>query len=250
MKDNEKINQYIKEYKLENVFPESLREHLIIHRFEPNEALCLQGEEPHYLYMLVKGKVKVYTTSLEGKTLLLSFNTPFGFIGEIECVRGGENLNTVTAVTQVETVAFHKRWLSQYGEEAPFLRFLLDMVTQKFYLKSLSLSFNLMHPVEVRLASYLLSVSTEEELESHSHVSIESLKDVANLIGTSYRHLNRVLRGFCSTGLVERSRGLLIVRDWKGLSDVAGRNIYEIGIRRELNYDSRHHDGFGSRFVD
>lgn len=230
--DMDRINQYFNQFGLEDVFPEPLRQHLAIYRFEPEEALCLQGGEPQFLFLLVQGKVKVYTTSTEGKTLLISFTTPLGVIGEIECLRGRENLNTVTAVSSVETIGVHKRWLSQYGEEASFLRFLLDMVSEKFYMKSISLSSNLLYPVEVRLASYLLSVSFDDEKGSYPGVSMANIKDTANLIGTSYRHLNRVLQSFCSSGLVERKRGTLVVKDRKGLTAVAGRNIYEREERR------------------
>lgn len=231
--DMERLNQYFSHFGLDGVFPESLRQRLTLYRFEPEEALCLQGEEPQFLFLLVQGKVKVYTTSTEGKTLLINFTIPLGVIGEIECLRGRENLNTVTAVTPVETIGVHKRWLSQYGEETSFLRFLLDMVTEKFYKKSISLSSILLYPVEVRLASYLLSVSYWDEKEPYSRVSMWNIKDTANLIGTSYRHLNRVLQSFCSAGLVERRRGTLVVIDRKGLTAVAGRNIYESGERRE-----------------
>jgi CRP-like cAMP-binding protein len=231
--DMERINPYISYFELEDVFPQSLRQHLTLYRFEPEEALCLQGEEPQFLFLLVQGKVKVYTTSTEGKTLLINFTTPLGVIGEIECLKGRENLNTVTAVSPVEAIGIHKRWLSQYGEEASFLRFLLDMVTEKFYIKSISLSSSLLYPVEVRLASYLLSVSYRDENELYARIRMWNMKDTANLIGTSYRHLNRVLQSFCSAGLVERRRGTLLVIDRTGLTALAGQNIYENGERRE-----------------
>jgi CRP-like cAMP-binding protein len=227
--ESERINQYLREYALENVLPKPLQQHLSLYRFEPEEALCKQGEVPEYFFFLVRGKVKVYTTSAEGRTLLINFTSPLGVIGEIECLRGLENLNTVSAVTPVEAIGIHKRLLSQYEEEVSFLQFMLHMVTQKFYNKSVSLSFNLLYPVEVRLASYLLSVTSLED----AAVSTANLKDMANLIGTSYRHLNRVVQSFCKEGLIERSRGTLALKDRRGLETVAGRNIYENGDRRD-----------------
>lgn len=231
--DTKRMNQYLSQFGLDDVIPKTLRKHLALYRFEMDEALCLQGEAPQYIHFIVQGKVKVYTTSTEGKTLLINFTIPLGVIGEIECLRGKKNLNTVTAVFPVETISLHKRWLTQYEEEVSFLRFLLNIVTHKFYQKSIALSSSLLYPVEVRLASYLLSISIEDEKGmTHSSLSMTNLKDTANLIGTSYRHLNRVLQGFCSTGLVERSKGKLIVLDRKGLTEVAGWNIYENGDRK------------------
>ncbi|AZN41323.1 Crp/Fnr family transcriptional regulator [Paenibacillus albus] len=229
LENAERIRQYLDHYELGAVFPDSLRQHLVLFKFNPEEALCRQGETQEWIFVLVRGKVKVYTTSSEGNTLLVNFNSPLDVIGEIECISGLETLNTVTAVTEVEAIGIHKRWLHLYGEEVSFLQFLLHLVSHKFHSKSISLSFNLLYPVEVRLASYLLSVTSSEE----PVVSTANLKDIASLIGTSYRHLNRVILKFCNTGLLERSRGTLNVRDRGGLEAAAGQNIYERGERRK-----------------
>lgn len=224
----ERINQYLDEFGLNAVLPDALKERLVLYRFEPDETLCLQGEEAQYIHFVVQGKVKVFTNSTDGKTLLVNFTVPLDVIGEIECLSGKVNLNTVAAVSRVESLALHKRWLSQ-SVDAAFLRFLLDLVTQKFYSKSVSLSKNLLYPVEVRLASYLLSLSDEDAAGENGKISMTNVKDAASMIGTSYRHLNRVLGQFCQAGLVERGKGVLIVKDRKRLTDVAGVNIYENG---------------------
>jgi CRP-like cAMP-binding protein len=90
------------------------------------------------------------------------------------------------------------------------------------------MSFNLMYPVEVRLASYLLSVTQDEDETLFSgQLSTTSLTDTANLIGTSYRHLNRVIKQFCSDGLVERKKGFILIKDREALKSLSGGNIYE-----------------------
>ncbi|WP_163100351.1 Crp/Fnr family transcriptional regulator [Peribacillus alkalitolerans] len=227
--DQEPLQSYLQEFQLDSIFTETLKQHLTLVSFDQGELICSQGEPSQYLYILVKGKVKIYTTSVEGKTLILSFKHPLDVIGDIEYVRGIDFINTVEAVSPVMMIRIHHRWLKKYcSEYPPFLKFLLELITQKFYLKSNSMSFNLMHPVEMRLASYLLSVSFDESNSLFlGQISTTSLKDAANLIGTSYRHLNRVLQQFCQDGLIERQKGFILVRDKDGLSSLAGHNIYE-----------------------
>jgi CRP-like cAMP-binding protein len=105
---------------------------------------------------------------------------------------------------------------------------MLETMAGKFYQMANAMSFNLMHPVEVRLASYLLSVSLDEaDTPQDASQGAIPLTDTANLIGTSYRHLNRVIRQFCAEDLIERHRGGIRVTDRKRLSALAGRNIYE-----------------------
>jgi anaerobic selenocysteine-containing dehydrogenase len=96
----------------------------------------------------------------------------------------------------------------------------LEILTRKFVRKTSSLSHNLMQPVEVRLASYLLSICPDES-------DAASLADAANMIGTSYRHLNRVVQQLCAEGLIERDKGRIRIKDRERLLALGEQNIYE-----------------------
>jgi CRP/FNR family transcriptional regulator, putaive post-exponential-phase nitrogen-starvation regulator len=221
------LMEYINTYKLESVFKKELLPHLSLYDVEAGERLCSQGDASHCLYILMKGKVKVYTISPEGKTLVLSFKQPLEVIGDIEYVQDVDIMNTVEAVSPLVVIGIPYKRLKQYASKDPqLLTFLLEMLTKKFCAKSNSLSFNLMYPVEVRLASYLLSIFCEE---SHlvMNQKTESLKDIANLIGTTYRHLNRVLQKFVAQGVIEKKKGSIILKDKEKLSCLANDNIYE-----------------------
>jgi len=227
--DRVQLNAYLREHHIETSLPESIHPHLSLYRFENGERICSQGEPAANLYVLVKGKIKIYTTSPEGKTLILSFKTPLELIGDIEYVRKMDFLNTVEAVSSVMMIGVHHRWLTKYGNDyAPFLKFLLGVITQKFAIKSISMSFNLMYPVEVRLASYLLSVCFDEsDNQVVGQLPTNSLSDAANLIGTSYRHLNRVIQQLSTAGLIERVNGNIWVKDKEKLSELANHNLYK-----------------------
>ncbi|NEU34764.1 winged helix-turn-helix domain-containing protein, partial [bacterium LRH843] len=85
----------------------------------------------------------------------------------------------------------------------------------------------LMYPVEVRLASYLLSVSALKEHTLTDRLDWLDLKDVANFIGTSYRHVNRIIKQFCMEGLIEKNKGVIVIKYRAGLQIMAKDNIYE-----------------------
>lgn len=229
IKDRDQLNHYLLAHRIDTIFNEQIKPYLSLYSFDEGEPICSQGEASQYLYVLVKGKIKIFTTSAEGKTLILSFKTPLEVIGDIEYVRDIDFINTVEAVSPVIMIGIHHQWLKKYGNEyAPLLQFLLEIITQKFHIKSNSMRFNLMYPVEVRLASYLLSVSFDDsDSLFKGEISTSTLPDAANLIGTSYRHLNRVIHRFCTIGLVERNKGFITVKDRKRLSALANHNIYE-----------------------
>lgn len=227
--DRDQIEGFLEEHGLQLVFNESLKPHLGLYSFEQGELICSQGDHSEFLYVLVKGKIKIFNTSPEGRTLILSFKTPLEIIGDIEYIQNRDIINTVEAISSALFLGIHYRWLRKYADNhAPLLKFMLGIITEKFYDNSHAANFNLMYPVEVRLASYLLSVSVDESASGFvGHLSTEQLTDAANLIGTSYRHMNRVLRKFSEEGFVERKKGYIRIMDREGLQGVASRNIYE-----------------------
>jgi CRP-like cAMP-binding protein len=229
IQDPGQLEAYLLQHRIGPIFSEQLKPLLSLQSFEPGEHICSKGDPSGTLYVLVRGKLKIYTTSAEGKTLIISFKTPLELIGDVEYIQGTEMLNTVEAVSPVHMIAVPYRWLDKYAKDhPPLLHFLLKIITEKFYRKSNFLSLNLMHPVDVRLASYLLSISYDaSDPQFTGQLRTVNLVDTANFIGTSYRHLNRVIRKFCQEGLTERSSGAIIVKDREGLSALASRNIYE-----------------------
>lgn len=229
IQDRKLLHSYIQSHHIESIFNEPLLPHLSLYNFDQGELICSQGEPSQHLYVLVKGKIKIYNQSAEGRRLVISFKTPLEVIGDIEYIQGIDIINTVEAVSPVCMIGVHYRWLKQLSSDySPLLNFLLDIITRKFLIKSNSFSLNLMHPVEVRLASYILSVSFDESNALfRGKLSTSSLTDVSNLIGTSYRHLNRVIQKLCAAGLIERNREYIEVKDREGLSVLASRNIYK-----------------------
>lgn len=225
----ERIEAYLRSHEIESLFNEEIIPYLSLYEFEKGELICSQGEAVEDLFILVKGKVKIFTTSEDGNTLILSFKTPLEVIGDIEYVQEIDTINTVEAVSPVVMIGVRQSVLRRFlKDHSPFLQFLLKIITRKFYIKSQFMRHNIMYPVETRLASYLVSVAFDEnEALVNGKVSTSNLTDIANLIGTSYRHLNRVIKEFCLNGLVERDKGAILIKDLEGLKLVAKENLYE-----------------------
>ncbi len=225
----EEIDEYLRSHRVETLFTDEIIPHLTVFEFEKGEQICSQGEPVEYLYILVKGKVKIFTTSEDGKTLILSFKTPLEVIGDIEYVQEIDTINTVEAVSPVVMIGIRQSVVRRFlKDHSPFLQFLLKIITRKFYIKSQFMRHNILYPVETRLASYLVSVAYDEnEALVNGKVSTSNLTDIANLIGTSYRHLNRVIKDFCIKGMVERKNGAIVIKDLEGLKSLAKEDLYE-----------------------
>lgn len=200
------------DHQLEMVIPEPLQAQASIIHMKKGEQICAQGEAIAHLYLLEEGRIKIYTNSPQGKTLILCYKDPLEAIGDIEYIQKKSVINTVEAVSDGAMLKFPYRALDAYGlESVSLLRFLLEVITEKFYLDSSVSSFQMLHPVEARLARHLLSI-TKAEKETRVKTT-----ELADLLGTSYRHLNRVIKKLDQAQLVQRQRGNIQVIDQQGL---------------------------------
>ena len=217
------MHDYIEKFQLKNVLPAKLLEHIQYRAFEKGEQLFTQGEQPNTLSFLIEGRLKIFTSSTEGKKLIVAFTQPFSMLGDIEFVQKKPYLHTVEAITDGALLQISTEYVEQYGmKHMPFVQFLLDTITGKFYANAYAQTFNLLHSVDVRFASYLLSITTEDQ-----YVSIHHIRDVADLIGTSYRHLNRIIAQLCEAGYIERSERTIRILNREQLLLLAKQNIYE-----------------------
>ena len=225
----EKILMYLKEHDLLDIFSNIDLKDIELLNLKKGRLICSKGEEIDDMYFLVEGKVKIYTITPDDKRLILRFQKALGIIGDIEYIQGTDVLHTIEASTNCILLRIPFNIIKKtVGEDPHFLSFLLDVVTRRFRAKTDAATLNLLYPVEVRLASFLLSTTTDEERSFYHEEAVgSSLKDISDMIGTSYRHLNRVIKSLCNDGIISRSNGKLYVKDLNRLKDIAKNNIYE-----------------------
>ena len=150
-------------------------------------------------------------------------------IGDVEFVTQSEARNTVEFVHRGLVIAISFKTLTEsYYDHPKFLQFILKKISHKLHTSSNSTSLNLLYPVENRFASYLLStMSDEPTLATSDELKTAKLTEVAELLGTSYRHLNRVILRLCADSIIERKKGSLFIRDREKIAKLASGNIYE-----------------------
>lgn len=223
------IKQWLKQYELDDLFHEQTCEQMTIHQLQAGELLVQSGDMLHTLYILVAGKLKISMTLPNGRSLLLRFCHPVSMIGDVELVNREYVNCTVEAVSEAAVIAIPHRVLDEYEmSHDKFLRYLLDQVCHKLNSISLSASINLLTSVESRFASYLLSISQHQPYLRFKRGELETTKltEIAELLGTSYRHLNRVMKKFIEQGLIERQQSAIALCDLQQLQKLSDGGLY------------------------
>lgn len=224
----ERLNSYIQQFSLNTLFQSDMSRYMELFLFRKGETICESSFELKYLYFLVSGKLKVYTILSEGKSLLLRFNKPLSVIGDVEFLNQLLVRCNVEAQSDSELIGIKFQDLYQHAYNDPvFLRFLISNLSHKLSTISNSASVNLLYPLENRLASYLWSVNVNGDEVEVEGIKTQKLTEIAMLLGTSYRHLNRILKQFRQEGIISETKGTLSVTDLVKLKTLAKENIYE-----------------------
>lgn len=197
--------------------------------YNPGECIYEQGFPLPFISILVKGKVKIYSTSESGKRLIVTFNKPLELFGDIELVQQVETIHTIEAVTTVHIAVVSDQIARKWRNDSVFNEILLQSISRKFLTKSTTLSFHLLHEADVRLASYLASISHDEHgLLINPLIPKSDLKTIAEFIGITVRHQNRCFQNLEESGIIKRIPGYIEIIDSKQLLNYAKQNIYEM----------------------
>ncbi len=230
IRTEKEISSYLDKFGLGQIFSKLHQDDFSLVHIPKGDILCLKGEEMKYMYLIVEGKAKIYAATLDDKRLILRFQKAPEIIGDIEFIEDPVVHHTVEAGTDCKALKVSYEVIRRkVGDDPAFLAYMLRVVTRKLRGKTDAVTFNLLYPVEVRVASYLLSIANSHEDKPFFHDGTfgSSLSDIADMIGTSYRHLNRVLKKLCMDGIIDRSGGKLFVKDMNALARIAEHNIYE-----------------------
>ncbi|HDR7872058.1 TPA: Crp/Fnr family transcriptional regulator, partial [Bacillus wiedmannii] len=198
------IIHYLKTNKMLEIFSEIDTAYFQVNHFEKGKFICNIDDAMDRLYFVVKGKVKVYTITPEGKKLILRFINPLAVVGDIEFIQNSKAHNVVEACSDVIAISIsHAVIRNKLLHDPIFMNFLLENIANTLKISTRFTALNLLYPVEVRVASYLLSISTDSNGNMNKKdLDATSISSIADFIGVSYRHVIRVLQKFYKEKLI------------------------------------------------
>lgn len=191
--------------------------------FAREERLCTYGEPMPYLLLLMEGKAKIFITLENGKTLLSAFIEAVELLGDLELCTDLVVRNSVQATTPVHCLGIPMSYCRDTMLKDPvFLRLISMELAKKLDNCSSTYAVNMLYPLPSRLAGYLLYM--EEEGSSREHLGA-----LSEYLGTSYRHLLRVLNEFLENGFIARESGGYRILNRAALMQLAG-SVYRQGV--------------------
>lgn len=220
--DDMLLNNYIKKYNIDKIFDDEILKHGQLYFYEKEEYILEAGEELEYYYLLVEGKIKIYYPFENGKAMLLKFYKEFNTIGDLELLKGIPILCSIDAVEDTYLIAIPSEILREkYFNDIKFLHHLVDSLSEKLYGTINNSSYNFIYPLTNRLSSYLIEHLTDEDCI----ILNSSYLDIAQFLGTTYRHLNRTLKEMEAKSIIKCEDKKIYVLDIDELRELS-KNVY------------------------
>jgi len=227
-KNQDLIYDYLQRYGFSDVLGQSMVDRMKIYHFRPGDYIAKSYEKLTHFYFYVQGKSKVFLTLENGKSLLCRFYHPPQIVGDVELFSGKRNTCNLQALTEVTCIGMR---MNEFRKAAESNKQLLAMICSTLGNKLANFNtisaVNQNYLLEERLASYLMAV-TKQDSSTESMVDeihTDNLTELADLLGTSYRHLTRTIKMFLDHGIILKKNKRLIIADRSKLQAI-GKNIY------------------------
>ena len=200
----------------------SLRSSMDTVKIAKGSILFKEGDDGEHLYVIVDGKLKLGTSSGDGRENLLSILGPGEMFGELSLFDPGPRTSTATAVTDAKLLSLgHEKvipWLKQHPEVSLQL---LTRLSQRLRRTNEAVGDLVFSDVPGRVAKALIDLgdrfgkTTPEGLLVNHDLTQEEL---AQLVGASRETVNKALADFAGRGWLKLDGRSVLIADVDRLS--------------------------------
>jgi CRP-like cAMP-binding protein len=200
----------------------SLRASMDSVKIAKGSILFKEGDDGEHLYVIIDGKLKLGTSSGDGRENLLSILGPGEMFGELSLFDPGPRTSTATAVTDAKLLSLgHEKvipWLKQNPEVSLQL---LTRLSQRLRRTNEAVGDLVFSDVPGRVAKALIDLgdrfgnTTPEGLLVNHDLTQEEL---AQLVGASRETVNKALADFAGRGWLKLDGRSVLITDLERLS--------------------------------
>jgi CRP-like cAMP-binding protein len=191
-------------------------------KISKGSILFAEGDEGDHLYVIVEGKIKLGTSSGDGRENLLSILGPGEMFGELSLFDPNPRTSTATAVTDAKLLSLGQTKLIPWLTENPRVSLnLLASLAQRLRRTNEAVGDLVFSDVPGRVAKALIDLGerfgkqTDEGLLVNHDLTQEEL---AQLVGASRETVNKALADFAGRNWLKLDGRAVLIIDLERLS--------------------------------
>lgn len=197
----------------------------IIKPLAKNETLFVKGDAGDSFFGVLSGKIKIVTTSPNGKEVTLNIIEEGQFFGEIAMLDGLERTADALAMEKSEVLVIQRRDFIPFLEKHPQLCIqIMRMLCRRVRLTSEMVEDAAFLPLDGRLAKRLLNLAGlygEEQNDGGVLIGLNlPQQELARMMGTSRESINKQLQVWRTAGWIDLARGKVTIQNADALEEV------------------------------
>jgi CRP/FNR family transcriptional regulator, cyclic AMP receptor protein len=190
--------------------------------YKKKQLVYKEGNNPHYLYFIISGKVKTYKTHDDGKDLVMDLYNAGEFLGYITLLEGGPYKENAETIEETELALIPKKEFEDLiGSNPEIARKFISMLAKNVVDKEDQLLGIAYNTLRKKVAEALVSLQKKYHVNKDEPFLVDiSRDDLATIAGTASESLIRTLSDFKSENLIEIKSGKVIISDEKKLANL------------------------------
>ena len=207
---------------LDDASAEKLLASMTLVKVSRGNTLFKEGDSGDRLFVVVDGKLKLGTSSPDGRENLLSILGPGEMFGELSLFDPGPRTATATAVTDSKLLSLANDqvigWVTEYPQVSLQL---LGRLAQRLRRTNEGLADLVFSDVPGRVAKALVDLGSRFGMQKDDglHVNHDlTQEELAQLVGASRETVNKALADFAGRGWVRLEPRAVVIIDYERLS--------------------------------
>ncbi|MCF8449415.1 MAG: response regulator [Taibaiella sp.] len=190
-----------------------------INDYKKRQVIYKTGNHPHYLFYIIKGKVKTFKTHEDGKDLVIDLYNEGDFFGYTTLIENGIYKDTAEAIEETELALIPRKDFEQLLNTNPAIaRKLISLLSKNVVSKEdhlLGIAYNTLRK---KVAEALISMQKKYHTNKQEPYTIDiSREELATIAGTATESLIRTLSDFKSENLIDIKTSKITITDEKKL---------------------------------
>lgn len=197
-----------------DICPDFIKNKFIYTEFNTFDKILNQNDKPYFVYIIKKGRVKVYSLAHIKVKYLERIYCEYNIFGELELFIDKPILNYVEAMEHCEVIKIPKdAFLEWIRYDSDFSLYIHVQLSKKMYYTSINSKTNVAYPLKSRIIFFMSSFLEEHKVDTiHKDILVEG-------VGSNVRSINRIIKELVNENLIEYNKGFIKVKDMDKLLD-------------------------------
>jgi len=191
--------------------PEADREYFLkigqTHRFKKSEFVFRAGDATHHVYLLLRGRVKIYQPSSVGKEVILWFCFGGELFGLAEAAGGGERVVSAQACDETEILSIRQDHFTEFLLQRPGTALLIVQVLSCRLRVLSDVVINLVSDdVRTRILKMVLQLGARCGIPDEQGLRLNitlTHQEIADMIGTTRQTVTTMLGQLEREGMIK-----------------------------------------------